>query len=368
MKKFELTNNKKMVKDKVVYQIKALKDFANIKKGELGGWVESIDNLSQFGQCWIYKDSVVLGKSVVSGCATVDGDITVEDSYISDNAHISSNGKISECYIYGNTKIKNSNIRLSNNVKIHGNTFISKTNFEAFDSSEIFNTVFQNGKIRISGGAKIIKSSICCDASIFGKLVLNNMDAQDAKSIVIEIDVFNIVSKKFTSKISDVKIKGDFYDTASNSYIKKCTIEDVVLNGKNVSINGNKGTVRLNKVNIFSNTKIKNGVYICNAIIDESKDGKAVIDGSNFAKAISGNIWTCFDDILDMTVDEHNRVTAILKDKTIFYNIGYKYGKKYKNLTEEELIDYIEKDIDVETRRNEYLKFIKLAKYCFSLN
>ena len=40
MKKFELTEEYKKVKDVKVFRIKALKDFHDVKAGDLGGWVE----------------------------------------------------------------------------------------------------------------------------------------------------------------------------------------------------------------------------------------------------------------------------------------------------------------------------------------
>jgi hypothetical protein len=34
-----------------LYQVRSLKDFGKIKKGDLGGWVQSEDNLSHRGNC-----------------------------------------------------------------------------------------------------------------------------------------------------------------------------------------------------------------------------------------------------------------------------------------------------------------------------
>ena len=34
-----------------LYRIEALNDFSNVKKGDLGGFIESEDNLSQEGDC-----------------------------------------------------------------------------------------------------------------------------------------------------------------------------------------------------------------------------------------------------------------------------------------------------------------------------
>lgn len=40
-----------------LYRIQALKNFGDVKKGDLGGFVESEHNLSQDGNCWIYNNA-----------------------------------------------------------------------------------------------------------------------------------------------------------------------------------------------------------------------------------------------------------------------------------------------------------------------
>jgi len=71
--KYELTTNTKTYLDRTLYQIKALKDFGRVKAGDLGGWVESEDNLSQEGDCWITDSVKVYGNALVYGSAWVYG-------------------------------------------------------------------------------------------------------------------------------------------------------------------------------------------------------------------------------------------------------------------------------------------------------
>lgn len=77
--KYALTEETRIIKDNarnhVCYRIIALKDIGDglIKKGELGGFVESTKNLSQDGEAWIYDDSVVLGNASVTGNAQIYG-------------------------------------------------------------------------------------------------------------------------------------------------------------------------------------------------------------------------------------------------------------------------------------------------------
>ena len=61
MKKFELTTNSKMHLGKKLFQIKALISFGNVEEGELGGFIEKEDNLSQYGNAWVSGDARVSG-------------------------------------------------------------------------------------------------------------------------------------------------------------------------------------------------------------------------------------------------------------------------------------------------------------------
>lgn len=70
-----------------LFRIRALKDIGtNVKKGDLGGFVNNENNLSQEGDCWIfdsakiYNSAKVFGKAEVSGEAKVFGKVEVYDS------------------------------------------------------------------------------------------------------------------------------------------------------------------------------------------------------------------------------------------------------------------------------------------------
>ena len=60
-----------------LYRIVALKDFANIKEGTVGGWVKGEHNLAQEGNCWVYGDARVYEDAWVYGDARVYGDALV---------------------------------------------------------------------------------------------------------------------------------------------------------------------------------------------------------------------------------------------------------------------------------------------------
>ena len=88
MKKYKLTATKKEIDGcLILLQIEALESFNNIKKGELGGFVEKEENLSQNGNAWISKNAQFFRDAKVFG-----------DVWISEDTKIS---KTNEYLIYG---------------------------------------------------------------------------------------------------------------------------------------------------------------------------------------------------------------------------------------------------------------------------
>ena len=76
-KKYILTDETIQFNGKTLYRIKAIKNFGNVKDGDLGGWVESINNLSQFNNCWIYNEAKAMDKARVSGNGKLLGNVII---------------------------------------------------------------------------------------------------------------------------------------------------------------------------------------------------------------------------------------------------------------------------------------------------
>lgn len=70
-KKYVLTDEKKEWCGRTLRRIRALRDFRDVKAGELGGWVETEKNLTQMGDAWVYDDAQVSGDARVSGDASI---------------------------------------------------------------------------------------------------------------------------------------------------------------------------------------------------------------------------------------------------------------------------------------------------------
>ena len=111
---------------KGLYRVKALKDFGDVKKGDIGGYVENPNNLSHEGYCWVYDNAIIhdnvkiydnariYGNSeiwdyaVIDGNSRICGDSEVWDyAIIRDNALIYGDSVISgNAFIGGDAEIK----------------------------------------------------------------------------------------------------------------------------------------------------------------------------------------------------------------------------------------------------------------------
>ena len=123
MEKYELTNETKTLTDStVLYRIRALLDIPRhgVKAGDLGGWVEKENNLSQFGDAWVSGDAWVYGNACVSGYAWVSN-----NAKISGKAWVSNNAKISgDVWVSGNAEVSG-NANISGNAWVDGDAKVS---------------------------------------------------------------------------------------------------------------------------------------------------------------------------------------------------------------------------------------------------
>ena len=112
-KKYRLTETHINIGEKILYQIKALKDFGKVKAGDLGGYIESEENLSQDNDAWVSGNAWVVSNARVSGNAWVYGNAQVSgDAEVSDNARVSGNAWVcgnaqvsGYAWVYGNAQV-----------------------------------------------------------------------------------------------------------------------------------------------------------------------------------------------------------------------------------------------------------------------
>lgn len=77
MKKYELRkDDTTQILGRTLYRIHALKDFNDVKAGDLGGYIETEGNLSQDDNCWIYSNAQVFDSVKIRDNARISGRAT----------------------------------------------------------------------------------------------------------------------------------------------------------------------------------------------------------------------------------------------------------------------------------------------------
>ena len=101
MKKFELTSEFVTFLGKKLFRIKALISFGNVEEGELGGYVEKEENLSNDGNAWVYGNARVSGNAWVCGNARVYG-----NAWVYGNARVSGDAWVSgDARVFGDAEV-----------------------------------------------------------------------------------------------------------------------------------------------------------------------------------------------------------------------------------------------------------------------
>lgn len=132
MNKFRLSDDTRSVQiggpgakeSRVVRQIIALRDFADVTAGTRGGWLDDEQALSQDGECWIYDENSLVyagarvednaritGVSEISHHALISGNAWVDCSQIGHHALLSGHVAVQHsqvhgaCHLYGHARI-----------------------------------------------------------------------------------------------------------------------------------------------------------------------------------------------------------------------------------------------------------------------
>ena len=107
MKKFEFTEETKIVFGITLHRIKALTSFGIVEAGALGGWLEKESNLSHIGDAWVYDNALVYGNAQVCG-----------DAQVYDDAQVCGDARV-----YGNAQVYG-NARVCDNARVFGDALV----------------------------------------------------------------------------------------------------------------------------------------------------------------------------------------------------------------------------------------------------
>lgn len=138
MKKYELTDQIRTAHGCTLYRIKALRDIPahngainrhHVKAGDLGGWIQSEDNLSQDGDCWVADNAIACDNArvrddawVVDHAVLQDNAVACEIALVGGNSNLKYDALAEdECVIRDNAIIAG-NARITGDVAINGNS------------------------------------------------------------------------------------------------------------------------------------------------------------------------------------------------------------------------------------------------------
>lgn len=181
--KYEMTGEKKHIDGVILHRIKALKDFAFVKAGDLGGWIEKESNLDQTGNAWVADEAEVFGNAKVWNNARIYDHAKVFGcASIHDNAFIGGNACINEsAFISGNacvdgdSKVSNSaSVRDYAHVTDHARVLGCANVCDHAclqDYAKAFGSTIIYGHANMAGDAAAFNSSwIGGDAQVFGSV------------------------------------------------------------------------------------------------------------------------------------------------------------------------------------------------------
>ena len=200
-KKYELTNEVMEYDGHTLHRIKALKDFFNINKGDLGGWVESEDNLSQYGNCWVFNNSKVYGNVEIYDDARVINSIIHQ---------------INESFI------KRYNIQIFDNASVI-NSIIQGTRIFIAKDSSVSSSIINGTRINLTNTSNIFNSQI----NVYGLNISDYCTVKDSKiaghdiaisgqSIITMSEIITSINKKSEGNSINIRIDGSVYISNSN--------------------------------------------------------------------------------------------------------------------------------------------------------
>lgn len=171
MKKYKLTEETKHIGFGTIYRICAIRDFGDVKAGDMGGWIESEKNLSHEGNAWVYDNARVRGNAIVCG-----------NAWIYDNAGVWGDAKVfGDAQVYGDARVCG-NARVSDNARVFADAEVCgnaevRDNALVCGNAEVCDNALVCGNAQVRGHAKV-----CADARVCGAndwVVINNIGSRD---------------------------------------------------------------------------------------------------------------------------------------------------------------------------------------------
>ncbi|CDO48672.1 phage related protein [Bartonella tribocorum] len=192
-KKYEFTGEMDFVTGLILYRIRALRDFGDVKAGDLGGYIENESNLSHKGNCWVY-----------------------------DKARVFQNARVS-----GNAKVKSFFVDVCGNARIYGNAIFEgmllKDNAKLYGNAHVSNAVVIEGNAKIYDNARVTNHAHICDGSrvfddavVCGALISGDSYVHSAASLTADDHIWDEAYPEFGSE--DDYYRHEYYADCEGYY------------------------------------------------------------------------------------------------------------------------------------------------------
>ena len=150
-----------------LYRIKALKDFHNVKKGKVGGYIESEQNLSQEGNTWVYGNARVYGNAWVYGDAHVYG-----NAWVYGDAQVYGDARVyGDAWVYGNACV-------SGDACVSGNAWVLNRRSVVWFS----NVGTENGTLTVYCGKNGLIATRGCFTGSVEEFLAKSAEVHDEKT------------------------------------------------------------------------------------------------------------------------------------------------------------------------------------------
>ena len=172
MKKYELTENTKEIPRHILYQIRALINIPerDIKIGDLGGYIQTEDNLSHEGRCWVRNNADVYDNACVFGDAQVYHNACVSGkAQVFGNARIWGEAHVSgDAMVYGSASVFD-RAQVYDKAKVYGDTSV-------YNDAQIYGWASVQGNASVHNNAQVFnKTRVFGEATVYGDArVFNN--------------------------------------------------------------------------------------------------------------------------------------------------------------------------------------------------
>ena len=136
-----------------------------VKKGDKGGFVQSEENLSSTGLCWVYDDAIVHGRAKILDDAKVRGGAVVRDSaIIRDNATVSSKATVAGEVVVCDSARVGGQAKVIDNAVIKGFSQVKGTAMVC-DNSTICDFAQVCNNSIVAGQANVCGTTIICSSN-----------------------------------------------------------------------------------------------------------------------------------------------------------------------------------------------------------